>query len=144
MKELTLVIKFIFLFFILTILLIISYLFISDSLDTHATGYYEVSPDGNYTAMLIFFEHKPYYYRTLLDNDNFIFISKGGRDDNFPKYFIWMKSKGDNKYVSMVYDKKIYLPPSYFERFYAWIFVKVKGLNVKNIEMKLNNDNTFW
>lgn len=111
-----------------------------NDLNQGGKAYYDYAPDGKYKAMMVYFQDEVASFQLVLDeNEDVIYVSRF-RDNTYPLvHTIWMSNQNAldaaYDYVAMSYDHDIDLPVSFYERWYAWLFMNVRNVDLDKLEM---------
>ena len=129
------------LFVLIGISLFLVSIILKGDLSGSGTAYFDVSPDLKYIVMRVYLDESDQgsYQMLMTPEKKILFVKKIGRDENITNGAIWMnkeKDNVDNDYVQIIYYSEIILPPSIFQKIYAWLFVSISGFNINNMVMK--------
>ena len=129
------------LFVLISISLLVVSIILKGDLSGSGTAYFDVSPDEKYTVMLVYLDESDNgsYQMLMTPEKKVLFVRKTGRNGQVTNGAIWMNKENDNvdnDYVQIIYDSEIILPPSIFQKIYAWLFVSISGFNINNMVMK--------
>ncbi|KOO12770.1 hypothetical protein AKJ18_22140 [Vibrio xuii] len=104
-------------------------------------AYYDYAPNGQYKAMGVYFQDEVVSYQLVLNkNEEVIYIARLWSEDDTPRRRpLWMNLKDEYAdsydYVSMSYMVDIPLPVPFYERWYAWLFMNVRNVDLDKLEM---------
>ena len=118
--------------------LVLISIFSKGNLSGSGTAYFEVSPDSKYIVMCVY-PDKDSYQMIMTPEKKVLFVRKTGRNGQVTNGAIWMNKENDNvdnDYVQIIYYSEIILPPSIFQKIYAWLFVSITRFNINNMVMK--------
>ncbi|MDC5842175.1 hypothetical protein OPW33_22875 [Vibrio europaeus] len=111
-----------------------------NDLNQGGKAYYDYAPDGQYKAMLVFFyDERPFQF-VLDKGGEAIYIARLWSEEDAPrKSPLWMSSENEYvdsyNYVSMSYMVDIPLPVPFYERWYTWLFMTVRNVDLDKLEM---------
>ncbi|MFL7024246.1 hypothetical protein [Enterovibrio norvegicus] len=132
--------KFLSLVMVVGFLVLVLPIVVKGDLNRSGEAYFEASPDSEYVVMRVYLNDVSRSYQMLMTPEReLLFIKMNGRDTYTTNGAIWMYKARDNvshDYVRIVYDSEIALPPSLFQRLYAWLFIHITGFDINKMEMK--------
>jgi hypothetical protein len=111
-----------------------------NDLNQGGDAFYDYAPDGQYKTMRVYFKDEGLIHLVLDKKDNVIYVAKlWGEEDAPRKRPLWMSLEGEYSdsydYVSMSYMIDIPLPVPFYERWYAWLFMNVRNVDLDKLEM---------
>ncbi|MGD8110248.1 hypothetical protein [Vibrio sp. TRT 17S01] len=130
---------------ILFVLLVLIFFFwntsalIGKDLNQGGKAYYSYAPDEQYMAIEAYFQGERPLHLVLDQKNNVIYVAKVGDEEISLLTIIWSDS-GDKlatsyNNVRMSYMTEILLPVPFYERWYAWLFMTVRNVDLDKLEM---------
>jgi len=111
-----------------------------NDLNQGGKAHYDYAPDGQYKAMRIYFQDEIVSFQMVLDkNDEVIYVARLWDSDAYILTTIWVNREDKldvaYDYVAVSYDNNIHLPVPFYERWYAWLFMTVRNVDLDKLEM---------
>ncbi|KOO13041.1 hypothetical protein AKJ18_20670 [Vibrio xuii] len=113
---------------------------IGQDLNQGGDAIYDYAPDGQYKAMRVYFQDEAEAYQLVLDaNEGVIYVAKFGNIDQSLGITVWANADDEHaatyNYVRMSYQNFIFLPVPFYERWYAWLFMNVRNVDLDKLKM---------
>ncbi|MGD8110247.1 hypothetical protein [Vibrio sp. TRT 17S01] len=129
----------------LFILLVLTFFFwntsalVGKDLNQGGQAYYDYAPDKQYKAMEVYF-HDERPLQLVLDKESRIIYVKKISDEMDVSRLgpIWLgQNQTDTEYtgVSISYMTEIPLPVPFYERWYAWLFMTIRNVDLDKLKM---------
>ncbi|MCL1035982.1 hypothetical protein L2750_02250 [Shewanella submarina] len=124
----------------ITALLVLMLFVYEGDLSGSGTARFDVSPDSEYIVMRVVIDSEPYYYQMLMTPEKeILFVKKTSLESPITNNATWVGEEEQDplgEHVRVAYENVIELPPSAFQRAYAWLFVNLNGFDIDNLDMK--------
>lgn len=110
-----------------------------NDLNQGGSAYYDYAPDEQYKAMRTYFQDERPFQLVLDKGGEVIYVARFGNTDALMGVTVWANSDDEHtttyNYVRMSYDNIIALPVPFYERWYAWLFMNVRNVDLDKLEM---------
>lgn len=104
-------------------------------------AYFDLAPDGQYMTMRVYFQDDESLIHLVLNKEKeVIYVSKFRDEADAPLHSpLWMSYEGMHvqtyDYVAMSYMTEVPLPVPFYERWYAWLFMNARNVDLDKLEM---------
>ncbi|MFM2591291.1 hypothetical protein [Vibrio sp. TBV020] len=103
-------------------------------------AYYDYAPDSQYKAMGVYFQGEVVSFQLVLNhNEDVIYVARLWSEKDAPRRApLWLGqsfTSTDYDRVSMSYMTETPLPGPFYERWYAWLFMTVRNVDLDKLEM---------